>query len=228
MHKIDILLVSETHFTERTHFKINKYKVYTTQHPDETAHGGSAIIINEKIDHYELEKYEEESMQGTQIKVQEANGPLVVAAVYCPPKHKLKKEHFETYFNKLGNRFVAGGDFNSKHTTWGSRIDTTNKRELLKAINSNNYKTVSTGEPTYWATDPNKMPDLLNFFVTSGVSPNYFSVASNYDLSSDHSPVIGSINSIFNKKVKYDHLTNKNTDWVKFRQFLEQNISMFH
>ncbi|PNF13775.1 hypothetical protein B7P43_G12834 [Cryptotermes secundus] len=44
---LDILLISETHFTDRSYIKIPKYNVYSTNHPDNTAHGGTAIIINQ-------------------------------------------------------------------------------------------------------------------------------------------------------------------------------------
>jgi hypothetical protein len=42
MHKIDIALISETHFTSRTLFKVPHYAVYHTIQPDGTAHGGAA------------------------------------------------------------------------------------------------------------------------------------------------------------------------------------------
>ncbi|OAD57925.1 RNA-directed DNA polymerase from mobile element jockey, partial [Eufriesea mexicana] len=38
---IDILLVSETHFTEKTYFKIPQYRLHHTNHPDNTAHAGT-------------------------------------------------------------------------------------------------------------------------------------------------------------------------------------------
>jgi hypothetical protein len=43
--KVDIMLISETHFTTKSYIKIPNYTVYDTQHPDGTAHGGTAIII---------------------------------------------------------------------------------------------------------------------------------------------------------------------------------------
>jgi hypothetical protein len=43
--KIDILLVSETHFTEQNYVNIPNYIAYATNHPDGIAHAGSAIII---------------------------------------------------------------------------------------------------------------------------------------------------------------------------------------
>jgi hypothetical protein len=42
---IDIMLISETHFSDRSYFNIPKYLTYSTNHPDNTAHGGTAILI---------------------------------------------------------------------------------------------------------------------------------------------------------------------------------------
>jgi hypothetical protein len=42
---IDIMLISETHFTDRSYFNIAKYLTYSTNHPDNMAHGGTAILI---------------------------------------------------------------------------------------------------------------------------------------------------------------------------------------
>ncbi|PNF37915.1 hypothetical protein B7P43_G03886 [Cryptotermes secundus] len=47
INSIDILLISETHFTSRSYFNIPKYKLYRTNHPDDTTHGGTAILIKE-------------------------------------------------------------------------------------------------------------------------------------------------------------------------------------
>jgi len=49
--------------------------------------------------------------------------PLTVAAVYCP-KHAVKSEQFWSYYAALGQRFLAGGDYNAKHSHWGSRLTT--------------------------------------------------------------------------------------------------------
>lgn len=99
--KIDILLVSETHLIGRNYFKINKNKTqYTAQR---------------KISFYEIEQIETYYIQATKIKIEEANGTLVVAAVYCPPRHTIKQIQFEQYFDLLENRFIAGSDFNAKH-----------------------------------------------------------------------------------------------------------------
>ena len=52
-NQIDILLISETHFTTKNYFNIPGYKFYHVMHPDGTAHGGSAILIRDNIKHLE-------------------------------------------------------------------------------------------------------------------------------------------------------------------------------
>jgi hypothetical protein len=42
--------------------------------------------------------------------------------VYLPPKHTVKQEQLEDFYNTLGRQFIAGGDYNAKHTDWGSRL----------------------------------------------------------------------------------------------------------
>jgi exonuclease III len=44
-HNIDVMLISETHFTDKSYLKLPKYTVYHTNHPAGAAHGGTAIII---------------------------------------------------------------------------------------------------------------------------------------------------------------------------------------
>lgn len=50
-----------------------------------------------------------------------------------------------------------------KCDVWGSRIVTSKERTLLQAIQSRNLDFTSTGQLTYWSTDPNKLSDFLVF-----------------------------------------------------------------
>ena len=55
----------------------------------------------------------------------------------------------EEYFQSLGGKYIAAGDFNAKHTLWGSRINTSRGRTLEKYIRNSNLNVLSTGRPTY-------------------------------------------------------------------------------
>jgi len=68
-----------------------------------------------------------------------------------------------------GNRFIAAGACTVKNIFWGSRLTTKKGRELHKVTKDNNLKHLSTRQPTYWPSDPNKIPALIDFCVTKGI-----------------------------------------------------------
>jgi hypothetical protein len=94
LNNIDIFLVSETHFTNRSYFRSSGYTVYTTRHPDGTAHGGTAVIIKNNIKHHELPKSETACLQATSVVIEDWRGPITVSAVYCPPRHQISENEF--------------------------------------------------------------------------------------------------------------------------------------
>ena len=63
-------------------------------------------------------------------------------------------------------------------------------RTLEKYIRNNNLNILSTGTPTYWPTDLNKKPYLLNFAFTRGLNTSKLKITPNLELSSDYTPII--------------------------------------
>ena len=143
---------------------------------------------------------------------------ITVAAVYCPPRHNLKQEHFEEFFQTLGPKFLAGGDYNNKHINWGSRLTTTKVRELSKVHQEKNYSYLSTGSPKYWPTDTNKIPDLLDFFITNGISTTYADIQASCDLTSDHTPIIVTISTSVMVRQPAPRLHTSQTDWETYKK----------
>ncbi|CAH2100420.1 unnamed protein product [Euphydryas editha] len=81
---------------------------------------------------------------------------------------------------------------------------------------------VSTGQPTYWPSDRSKIPDLIDFCVTKGITRNNISCNSCWDLSSDHSPIIINIQSNIKVTLKKCTLHNKKTNWILFRYLIDE------
>jgi len=100
-NKIDILLISETHFTSKNHFTIPGYDLCFTNHPDGTAHGGTAIFIKTTIAYHGQLKHTEAGIQATSVRVKGPVLDITITAVYCPPRHNLKAEYFEAIFQTL-------------------------------------------------------------------------------------------------------------------------------
>lgn len=102
-NNIDVMLISEIHFTHKSYVRIPNYSVYNTQHPDGTAHGGTAIIIKNSIKHQEAKQYTEDYIQATSIIVEDWIGTFALTAVYNPPKHNIKKEQYDQFLDTLGS-----------------------------------------------------------------------------------------------------------------------------
>lgn len=188
-NNIDIMLISETHLTNKNYFRIFGYKFYHTMHPDGKARGGSGVLIKNTISHYQLQDHCEKNLQASSICIISGSARTVFSAIYCPPRFKVTSEQFRKFFDELGPKFLVAGDFNAKHTYWGSRLITPKGRQLFAAL-GRDLDVVSTGHPTYWPTDIRKVPDLIDFGIIKGLTRANIIATPSYDLSSDHSPVI--------------------------------------
>lgn len=222
--KIDICLISETHLKKDSNLSIKGYSAYHACHSSERARGGSSVFIRENINHSFEINIELDTMQVTSVSIKVRHVFFNIASIYCPPRSKIDKNDFKDLFNALGPKFIIGGDFNSKHSFWGSRCISTKGRQLYKAGIECNVEFFSSGKPTYWPTDTAKTPDLVDFFIARGMNRKYMTVDDNFDFSTDHSAVILTINSNVIEKEKPLILTNNNTNWDKFKEDCENRI----
>jgi len=131
--KIDIILISDAHLTPSSKFRIPGYTTYHCDHPDGTAHVGSAIIMKSNINHTALPHFQTSLLQATNLVLLLNHIPTTISAAYCPPDHanEITTVDFNLYFQTLGNMFLSGRDFNSKHHNWGSRLTNTRDRSLF-------------------------------------------------------------------------------------------------
>lgn len=82
--RIDIALISETHFTKYSHIHIPGYTLIKSNHPDNTAHGGAAIFIKSNIKFYPLPRVSQFFLQSCAINLKINNTSLSIAAVIYP------------------------------------------------------------------------------------------------------------------------------------------------
>lgn len=222
----DILLISETHLKFDSYLKIPGYAIYHTTHPAGTARGGAAVIIKLKLQHYLDMPYKNNKFQVASITVKTYMGDIRVASLYSPPNNRIKKDDYISLFETLGPRFIIGGDFNAKHKLWGSRKTLTKGKELEKASIDLKLNFHSQGYPTSWPKDRRKKPDVIDFFVSKGISINCCDTYAIGDLSSDHIPVLLMLSSSGLLRIKNSPLFNEKTDWKQFRDKLNSIITV--
>lgn len=223
---IDIMLVSETHLTQRSFFSIRGYNLYDTKDPRDRACGGSCILIKSRLKHYLMPELRENYIQATTICLEEFDS-LVISSIYSPPRFTITEEYYTQFFKSLGSHFLAAGDYNAKHTFWGSRLITPKGRVLFNTISKMNMDVISSGEPTYWPSDRQKIPDLIDFGVTKSIPRHLVRVDSSLELSSDHTPTIV---TLFNPQeivhpTDDSALTGKKINWLKYKKFISSHCS---
>lgn len=94
-------------------------------------------------------KLQTPQIQATSIEVEDWLGNLIIVAIYCPPRHIIKKSQFVDLFSSLGPKFIIGGDYNAKHPRWASRLTTPRGRVLARCMDNLNLGLATTGKPTY-------------------------------------------------------------------------------
>lgn len=223
---IDIMLISESHLTNKSHCKIQKYDVITANHPENKARGGAAILIKSTIKYEIADPIAEPYLQAAGIKIVCDNCPISIYSVYFPPRYNVKCDKFENFFKALGNKFIVGGDFNAKHPWWGSRTTNPKGNALYKCVNNKQCNIMSTGSPTFWPSNRAQLPDLLDFFVYKGISQTYLDIVANDDLSSDHSPIILNYRTSTRKLSPNRNIFTKSTDRKIFQRYIDEHLDL--
>lgn len=139
-NRIDIALISETHFTNSSNFYLPGYQTFKTNHPDGTAHAGAAIIVRSSLIFYPLPNIQSHHIQACGISLTLNNIPINIYAAYLPPRHAITHNQLNDFFNTLGQKFIIGGDFNAKHVQWGCRTNNPRGNTLKTLTYVKNYK----------------------------------------------------------------------------------------
>jgi hypothetical protein len=89
----------------------------------------------------------------------------------------------------------------------------------------NNLKHLSSGEPTYWPSDRNKLSYLVNFCVTKRILQDFVTVKFCFNLSSEHSPVLVTLTHEKNQE-KQPCLSNRYTNRDDFRHLVNEKLTL--
>lgn len=223
---IDVALITETHLRPLHRFSIPGYTTYRTDFPRDEAHGGTAIILRCNISHYLHSQTAKDSFQVTSIVLPLTSYSINLSSVYCSPSKPVYHTELLSTFLSFGTHFIAGGDFNAKHPLWGSRTTSSRGRIISDIIQSQNFSYLSPNNPTYWPSDPNRTPDVLDFFIASGLGGLHSSVRTLNDLSSDHSPVLLCLGTSPQPRPQKPTLTPGKMNWKDFQTGLENSLNL--
>nr|P21328.1 RecName: Full=RNA-directed DNA polymerase from mobile element jockey; AltName: Full=Reverse transcriptase [Drosophila melanogaster]AAA28675.1 ORF2, reverse transcriptase (put.); putative [Drosophila melanogaster] len=221
-HDIDVMLTTETHMRVGQRIYLPGYLMYHAHHPSGNSRGGSAVIIKSRLCHSPLTPISTNDRQIARVHLQTSVGTVTVAAVYLPPAERWIVDDFKSMFAALGNKFIAGGDYNAKHAWWGNPRSCPRGKMLQEVIAHGQYQVLATGEPTFYSYNPLLTPSALDFFITCGYGMGRLDVQTLQELSSDHLPILAVLHATPLKKPQRVRLLAHNADINIFKTHLEQ------
>jgi exonuclease III len=101
-----------------SYIQIKGYQVYHTVHPQNTARGGSTVVIKNHMIHHEEANYATDEIQATVVTVKTKQQAITFASAYCPLRYSLKKPDYLNFLSSLGEKIMVGVDCNSENTHW--------------------------------------------------------------------------------------------------------------
>ena len=99
-------------------------------------------------------------------------------------------------------------------------------RQLLSSINYLSLHITSPNSPTYWPTDVNKIPDLIDFCLSKNMSPESHKCYTLPELPFDHSPVLLILKSTPNIIDTPCKLHTRRTNWKYYKELVTESLKL--
>jgi len=200
--------------------------LYKSVYPDGIAHAESCILVSNSIQqNVYIVPYQKTSTQATNISIKINNAPVSISSFYSPPRHFIRQKNYVNFINSLGNSFIAGGDFNAKHSMWGCFSNNHKGQSVHSVITNNHHSFVSLTSPTYWPSFIKRTPNILDFFVTNISNSLSENIENICDISSYHSLIILAAGGTPLTTTRQT-LTKEPIDWAKFKTNLDNKINL--
>lgn len=217
-HNIHIMTINETKLTPDIKIKIKNFNILRR---DRTAHGGGvAILIKNNIPYITVDVQNRTSIEHLAIKL--INNIFIVAA-YNNPRNIFTDLDLKT-LTDIGTKTLIIGDLNARHHTWKNHITNTNGRTLYKHITDKNMIVLHTEEPTHFPHN-NATPTYIDIVINKNVN-KITKLTTHTELTSDHNPIMFTLNDQHTDNTTTKCTSYKTTDWVKFRKTLNNNINI--
>lgn len=198
-NNIDICLLSETLLSSNLSIRNNDFYCYRNDRENSRG-GGVAILVKKSIRHKLVPIVDTVLIENIGIKLETSDGPVFIYSCYFPGgaagRDGVKKNNFTADILKLtrstNENLILGGDFNSRHRSWGCSRANCWGNILHEKIEINNLWIKYPCDPTYLPSNESHQASTLDFYLTNVPFKVSEPVALN-DLSSDHLPVIISL-----------------------------------
>lgn len=204
----NILVFQETFLSQNDHIHILNKAIFRNDRTDGRG-GGLLIAVDKKFPAQEIHfpNSPASSNQVLIVKVHVDNWNLTIANIYSP-RGKFSINWLTQLKNHLNFPCLILGDFNIKHSVFGSSTTSPDSDTVINWILDNQLCLVNTTTPTHYK--PNCTPSLIDLTISSpDIYPNLQHVVFTDMYDSDHCPIKVAINNISSHNLQ----TRSRTRW---------------
>ncbi|KAL4143777.1 hypothetical protein QTP88_006063 [Uroleucon formosanum] len=184
--------------------------------------GGVAILVRVRIKQQVIPNLNLLSLEAVAVLIKLNNRYVTIVSAYQPPSRQMQMSDYDKVMN-LDNSIIMAGDLNAKHTNWGCRVINPNGTKLLSFIANTPYTIYAPNEPTYFPSDVNRQPDILDILLIKSF-PLICTQEALAELDSGHIPVKITINSSSQSYQSNNSLIKGKPNWDIFSNQINTNL----
>lgn len=225
-YNIHICLVTESWLKPNIALCHQEFNVYRNDRVSRRG-GGVAIIIRKNISHLTIPIMNTSLIENVGIKVFTGIGSVNIYSCYFAGgrvgTENTRKRMFTSDIHKLtrGERYIIGGDLNSRHQSWGCLRANCWGNTLHEKQVSYNFNIIYPNESTHIPSQLNRQSSTLDLFITN--IQNLSSAEVINELSSDHLPVKVTLKSQYDER-ELRYFDFKNANWQLFSRYISRHL----
>lgn len=232
LHNIAICLISETWLKVEDCCSVQNYILYRKDRPTVNVKrnngGGVAIAIRNDIPHKQLSGLPLDIIESIGIEV----SGIHIYSVYFPGS-RLSPQKLQLFkqdivkLSSIRNKFLLGGDLNSKHRLWNCVKGNTAGKILFQEMQKRNFMIHFTDTPTYYPPQANRTtPSTIDVLLSNGLIVIKDLKTIN-ELTSDHLPVFFQV-ELSNELRPTPPMRKRynEADWAKYKSCLNDSINL--
>ena len=228
-HFPDFVTINESKLSINQPFFLQNYDCIARKERRGGQHGSLILKRNDIQDVTGIEKLNQfnEEVIGVRVNGNSERPSTNIITYYNPPNTE-PNSNILRICRQLKGRTIITGDFNCKHTCWGSTKNDAPGKSLLKAVNDNSLFILNTGEMTRYDPITGKEQVLDLMITNSNLVTNFDSWHVDHDIGSDHYPIRAkfSFNNQTTEPAEPGKRRNlKNANWQIFKSSL-QNVQI--
>lgn len=121
--------------------------------------------------------------------------------------------------------FLMGGDFNAKNRCGGC-FRALEQEAPADAVQSSSAEILATGQASHIPYALSYTQSAIDFFIYNGLHPDGSSISPEYQLSSDHIPLVVGYDCFPKSKTIKGHLLPRGANIAAFRRNLEETLDL--